>query len=73
MVIVADRPNPILPLRARAELVASLACVDRVATCDRDPMKVASQLDAIEIIDERDADDRRATELSAHIVERYKK
>jgi hypothetical protein len=68
MVIVADRPDAILPLRARAELVASLACVQNVAVCAGELVNV----DGLEMIDERDADERRAAELSAHIIERYK-
>ena len=68
MVIVADRPNALLPLRARAELVASLACVENVAVCAGDLMNI----DSFEMIAERDADVRRAAELSAHIIERYK-
>jgi hypothetical protein len=68
MVIVADRPDAILPIRARAELVASLACVENVAVCTGDLVN----LDGLEMIDERDADVRRAAELSAHIIERYK-
>lgn len=65
IVIVADTPNPILSLRARAELVASLACVEWVAIG-------AGNLDGFDIIDERAADERRARELSAHIIERYR-
>ena len=34
MVLIADPPDPILPSRARAELVASLAMVDYVAESD---------------------------------------
>ena len=68
IVIVTDRPDAILPLRARAELVASLACVESVAICTGNLMNV----DGLEIIDERDADERRTAELSAHIIERYK-
>jgi hypothetical protein len=67
-VIVADRPGAILPLGARAELVASLACVENVAVCTGD----LANVDGLEMIDERDADERRTAELSAHIIERYK-
>jgi hypothetical protein len=68
IVIVADRPNPILSLRARAELVASLACVETVAICGG----ALVNIDSFDVIDERNADERRARELSAHIIERYR-
>jgi hypothetical protein len=73
IVIVADRPDAILPLRARAELVAALQCVERVATCNDDPISAASETGAREILDELHADERRAVELSALIADRYKK
>jgi hypothetical protein len=71
-VIVADRRDAILPLRARAELAASLECVECVVPCEGDALALAAQMGASEIIDEREADERRARELSAHIVERYR-
>ncbi len=67
-VIVADRKDSLLPLRARGELVAALSCVDQVILSDGE----LSQLAAAQIFDEREADERRTRELSAHIVERYK-
>ena len=73
MVIVADRPGAILPLLARAEMVAALRCVERVAICNGDPMNAAAQTGACEILDELHADERRAAELSALIADRYQK
>jgi hypothetical protein len=70
-VIVADRSSGILPLRARAEMVASLRCVRHVIIDEGDPIRIAARLGAREVIDEREADETRAAGLSAHIVERY--
>jgi hypothetical protein len=67
-VVVADRKDSLLPLRARGELVASLACVEQVILSDGE----LSKLGAAQIFDEREADERRTRDLSAHIVERYK-
>jgi hypothetical protein len=71
-VIVADRRDAILPLRARTELVASLACVEYVVPCADCASDLARRLGDTGIIDEREADERRARELSAHILERYR-
>jgi hypothetical protein len=67
-VVVADRADALLPLRARGELVAALSCVERVILCNGD----VPQLPGVEILDEREADERRTRELSAHIIERYR-
>ena len=71
-VVVADRPDALLPLRARAELVASLFFVKQVVLCDGDVSCVIGQLGTPQIFDERELDERRTRELSAQIVERYK-
>jgi hypothetical protein len=70
--VVADRADALLPLRARAELVAALTCVERVILCEEDASQIASRLQATRIFDEREADEQRARDLSAHIVERYR-
>jgi hypothetical protein len=67
-VVVADRSDALLPLRARAELVAALSCVEQVIL-GHDNL---AQLRAARIFDEREADEKRTRELSAHIVERYR-
>ena len=67
-VVVADRKDSLLPLRARGELVAALSCVEQVILSDDH----LSQVAAAQVFDEREADERRTRELSAHIVARYK-
>jgi hypothetical protein len=67
-VVVVDRTEALLPLRARAELVAALACVEQVILSDDN----LEQLRAARVFDERETDERRTRELSAHIVERYR-
>jgi hypothetical protein len=71
-VIVADRQDALLPLPARGELVASLSLVSQVVLCEGDISSVLAQLGAAQIFDERESDERRTRELSAHIVERYR-
>ncbi len=58
---VADPPAPILPARARAELVAALRAVDCVVLGD------AAEIPAHAVIDERAEDTRQAEEFMAHV------
>jgi hypothetical protein len=71
-IVVADRSDTLLPLRARGELVAALSCVEQVILGDGDLSQVLSNLGAARFFDEREADERRTRELSAHIVDRYR-
>jgi cytidyltransferase-like protein len=64
-VIVADPPDPILPARARAELVAGLSCVAYVIPGDI----AASGL--TNVIDERPADMLRNIEFARHVLSRH--
>lgn len=70
-VIVTDPPDPILPQRARAELVAALHAVDYVIAerHNTSPMIVA-RLRPDEVIQEEAADLRRTQDLIAHVHRR---
>ncbi|HET8549598.1 MAG TPA: hypothetical protein VFL57_16420 [Bryobacteraceae bacterium] len=57
VVVITSPSNPILPARARAELVAGLAAVDRVLIAD-------------EVVREEAADFERTRELVAHVRSR---
>ena len=57
VVVVTSPANPILPARARAELVAALGAVDQVIVAD-------------EIVHEEAADSERTRALIAHIHSR---
>ena len=66
-VLVTDAQDAILPIRARAELAASLACVrcvitDQAALDDVPPMR---------LIREEAADARRRAELTRHVHTRH--
>lgn len=72
VIVVTPSENPLLTLRARAELVAALAVVDHAFAAD------AGQVDAIladlapEAVLHCEADDKRRTaELIAHVHSRY--
>jgi bifunctional ADP-heptose synthase (sugar kinase/adenylyltransferase) len=65
LAVVMEPERPILPARARAELVAALAVVDYVA-----PAEAASQIVADRIFREEEADLRRAQELIFRIRQR---
>jgi bifunctional ADP-heptose synthase (sugar kinase/adenylyltransferase) len=68
VVIVTDPPAPILPQRARAELVAALQAVDYViAAMDNTCAEVIARLQPDEVIQEEAADLRRTQELIAHV------
>lgn len=62
MAVVMEPERPILPARARAELVAALAVVDYVL-----PGEAASQVEADRIFREEGADLRRTQELVARV------
>jgi len=56
-VIVARPPDPILPARARAELVAGLAAADYVVLPGDEPVEtILSKLDGVEVLRQESAD-----------------
>ena len=70
-VIVTDPPDPILPQRARAELVAALRTVDYVvAAMHNTSAEIVARLQPDEVIQEEAADLRRTQELIAHVHRR---
>ncbi|MBI3279494.1 MAG: adenylyltransferase/cytidyltransferase family protein [Acidobacteria bacterium] len=68
--VVADPPAPVLPLRARAELVAGLSAVDYVLPAGADALGVAERLGRGEIIDETGSDEQRRDELIRQVKRR---
>ena len=70
-VIVTDPPDPILPQRARVELVAALHAVDYVvAAMHNTSAEIVARLQPDEVIQEEAADLRRTQELIAHVHRR---
>ena len=70
-VIVTDPPDPIMPQRARAELVAALHAVDYVvAERHNTSAEIVARLQPDEVIQEEAADLRRTQELIAHVHRR---
>ena len=68
VVIVTDPPDPILPQRARAELVAALHAVDYViAAMHNTSAEIIARLQPDEVIQEEEADVRRTQDLIAHV------
>ena len=64
-VIIADPPEPILPSRARAELVAALGCVKYVIAGE-------SAADGLpHVVDERPADAVRSREFAQYVLARH--
>jgi glycerol-3-phosphate cytidylyltransferase-like family protein len=73
MLVVAVRPHPgaVLPLRARAELVAALRMVDYVVIADdREVDTLVTALRPARIVHLEDADLERARELKQHVQSR---
>jgi hypothetical protein len=62
-VIVADPPEPILPIRARAELVAALGFVAEVTT--------GQPIAGPNVIDERSGDADRSRVFAQHVLARH--
>lgn len=69
MAVVTEPERPILPARARAELVAALAVVDYVVSAE-DGAELLAQLPADRVFREEAADLRRAQELVARVHQR---
>ncbi len=69
-VAIADPPQPVLPARARAELVAALADVDYVILPEG--AAALGGLAPDELHDQRAADERRTGELMRHVHSRQK-
>jgi hypothetical protein len=67
VVAVDEPPSPVLPWRARAELVAGLSCVDCVI-----PASLAPSVPDATVVDQRETDLRRTASLERHIAERQK-
>ena len=70
-VLIADPADPLLPSRARAELVAAIAGVHCVIEAGADPARVLARLRPSVILDERASDDARTRELAGHISARH--
>jgi bifunctional ADP-heptose synthase (sugar kinase/adenylyltransferase) len=64
--VVTEPERPILPARARAELVAALAVVDYVVSAE-DGAELLAQLPADRVFREEAADLRRTEELVARV------
>lgn len=62
--IVLDPPQPLLQSRARAELIAALACVDFVATGGKN-------IDRLDVVHEEKADLERRAALIARVLARH--
>jgi len=72
-VLLSDPPDPVLPLRVRAQLVAALRAVDYVlladgaATDHNSESEIIRRVQPEEIVREEKADQRRTRELIAYI------
>lgn len=72
-VLLSDPPDPVLPLQARAELVAALRAVDYVVVADgaatdhNSESEIILRVQPAEIVREQEADQRRTRELIAYV------
>ncbi len=73
MVVVADPRSPILPARARAELVAALRVVDYVVLPEKGCLEhLLTQLEAVEIARGEVADELLTRDLIHHVHTRQR-
>jgi bifunctional ADP-heptose synthase (sugar kinase/adenylyltransferase) len=73
MVVVIDPPRPILPSRARAELVAALRVVDYVVLPETGRLEdLLAQLEAAEIVRGEVADEELTRDLIRHVHTRQR-
>ena len=66
-ILLDSPPRPLLPVAARAELLAALTAVNQVVISEND---VPPEFAAHQVMDERDGDLRRARELMDHVMRR---
>jgi hypothetical protein len=71
-VVVLDPPSPLLSLQARAELAASLACVEAVVPLPGDPTPFLQLLNPANIIHWESEDSARTAQLVEHVQTRYR-
>ena len=73
MVVVTDPRSPILPARARAELVAALRVVDYVVLPEEGCLEhLLTQLEAVEIARGEVADEELTRDLIRHVHTRQR-
>jgi D-beta-D-heptose 7-phosphate kinase/D-beta-D-heptose 1-phosphate adenosyltransferase len=73
MVIVTDPSRPILPARARAELVAALSVVDFVVPSEEERLEdLLTQLEATEVLRGEAADETLTQQLIHHVQTRQR-
>jgi sugar/nucleoside kinase (ribokinase family) len=71
-VVILDPPEPLLPSRARTELVAALAMVDYVVPAGEEAARaLLSHFHPTEIVREESADLLRASRLREHVQRRH--
>ncbi len=70
IVIVTDPPQPVLPARARAELVAALAVVDHVVVAGEQPLEAF--FDGAEVLRSEAEDLEIAGKLIQHVHQRQR-
>jgi glycerol-3-phosphate cytidylyltransferase-like family protein len=72
VVAVLDEADAVLPLRARAELLAGLRAVDYVLVDEQQDLdSVLAELQPDRVIDERALDQARRESLIEHVVRRH--
>lgn len=73
MVIVTDPSRPILPARARAELVAALSVVDYVVPSEEERLEdLLARLEATEVLRGEAADEALTRQLIHHVQTRQR-
>jgi bifunctional ADP-heptose synthase (sugar kinase/adenylyltransferase) len=70
--IVLNPPRPLLPLQARAELVASLSCVGAVVPFEGEPEAFLQSLNPASIMHWEGDDSERTARLIEHVQTRYR-
>ncbi len=68
--VVLDPPNPVLSSRTRAELAASLACVEAVIPLAADPSGFLHELEPVNIVHWEHEDAQRTARLIEHVQSR---
>ena len=73
VVVVTDPVQPILPARARAELVAALSAVDFVVLSEKEPLEnMLARLEATEVLRGEAADETLTRDLIRHVQTRQR-
>lgn len=71
-ICITSPPDPLMPARARAELVAALSCTEFLAIVEREEVSVLAATPGVVVVDETHNDILRRDQLMRLVIKRQK-